>query len=272
MSRRASSDVLPMTLTEALVLLFFILALAFAWQSQRYQNVPEEAAKALDEIVLAGHPLPEDWSEVFACVEERSSENEAPSCAESLESARMQARDLATELGIDTTGLSTEEMLDSIQGQVELAKEIARDALEDFGQDGTMVDSVRLSELVNVLRGRGSDPPCWWQFVEGDRDIIYVLEVVLRSREISMRPIWPEEYDAEARTVTNLVELSEAGTVTYPEFRQLALPVLRWGQAQNPQCRHFVRIHDSVQGGNEKDDFKDALLTVEDFFYKYLVN
>jgi hypothetical protein len=261
-----------MTLTEALVLLFFILALAFAWQVERYRNVPEDGVEAFDAYVQGGGQLPDDWTEIFACVEERVARGDGRACSEALEAANSRVADVANELGIDTTGLSTDSMLDSIKTHVAEAKGIARDAIGDFGMDTTMVDSLSLPEIVNVLRGRGSDPPCWWQFVEGDRDIIYVLEVVLRSQELSLRPIWPDDYDQEARRVPNLVQLSQAGTVTYPQFRRLALPVLRWGQTQNPQCRHFVRIYDSVQGGDEKNDFKNALLTVEDFFYKYLVD
>ena len=86
-----------------------------------------------------------------------------------------------------------------------------------------------------------------------------------------MRGIWPESYQLRADQVTNLMSLAEAGTISYADFRREALPVYEWSQLQATQCRHFVVIHDSVQSADTKEDFKHGLLTVEDFFYKYLV-
>ena len=97
------------------------------------------------------------------------------------------------------------------------------------------------------------------------------LEVVLRADEIDLRGIWPESYQLRADQVTNLMSLAEAGTISYADFRREALPVYEWSQLQATQCRHFVVIHDSVQSADAKEDFKHGLLTVEDFFYKYLV-
>ena len=272
MRTHRSADVLPMTLTEILVLLFFILALAFAWRAQRYRNVPVQGLPELNARASSGGQIPQDWREILACIDERVPRDDGRTCSEELDNISDAVGDLALGLGVDTANLSTEDLLDSIAGQIELAQEVAKDAIQDFGLDASTMDSLALPELVNVLRGQGSHPPCWWQFVTGDREIIFVLEVVLRSRDIMVRPIWPDVYDEEARRVTNLVALSQAGRVSYPEFRSLALPVLVWGQEQNPQCRHFVIIHDSVQGGDEKENFKDALLTVESYFYKYLVD
>lgn len=270
---RRSGDVLPMTLTEILVLLFFILALAFAWRAHRYRHVPSEGLDDWNSWVLSGGSLPDDWKQVLACVEKSVPRDDGRTCSEVLEAARGSIGEVAASLGLDTGALPTDVMLDSIADQIRLALAIAKDAIQDFGLDSGMVGSLALPDLLNVLRGQGSHPPCWWQFVAGDREILFVLEVVLRTHDISISPIWPDVYDDEANRVTNLVELSRAGRISYDEFRTMALPVFLWGQQQNPQCRHFVIIHDSVRGGDdEKEDFKEALLTVESYFYKHLVN
>jgi hypothetical protein len=57
--------------------------------------------------------------------------------------------------------------------------------------------------------------------------------------------------------------------LSYSDFSIRAAPIFQWSQAQDPHCRHFVRILDRVEGG--KDAFIAGLLTVERFFYKYFV-
>lgn len=276
MTRRGSGEVLPMTLTEILVLLFFILALALAWQIQRYRNVPPEAAEAIDNVVRAGVQLPpaDGWTEIFICLEEASTRGgDEPPCSEALAQARRDLAGVASAFGIDTAGVTTTEMADSLRRQVADAKALAADAVRDLGGEADAVQTASLRDLIIILRARGTHPPCWWQLVDQRQRIVFALDVVLRTDDITVRRRWPDVYDPKARQVTNLVELSNAGRISYDEFRELALPVLRWGQEQNPQCRHFVVVHDSVRGGeDEKEDFKEALLTVESFFYKYLAN
>ena len=267
-----AGDVLPMTLTEVLVLLFFILALAVAWQVKQYQNVPLDVAREFDARANAGGEISSNWTEIFACMDAVAARGQSRSCADAMERVTSILGDVATSIGVDTTGLAPEEVLDSVAEQIRVAQAVARDAIQDLGLDSSMVKSMPLPELVNVLGGQGSQPPCWWQFVQSNREIIFVLEVILRSRDITVRRKWPDTYDEEAQRVTNLVELSEAGQIAYDDFRRLALPVYQWSLRQNPQCRHFVIIHDSVEGGDEKEDFKAAMLTVESFFYKRLVN
>ena len=143
---------------------------------------------------------------------------------------------------------------------------------EGKGLDPGVVDSTSTTGLVDFVSLGGDFPPCWEEPAEDYRfEIVYALEVVLRAEEIDVRGIWPESYRLRADQVTNLMNLAEAGTISYADFRREALPVFEWSQSQPTRCRHFVVIHDSVQSANAKEDFKYGLLTVEDFFYKYLV-
>lgn len=147
-----------------------------------------------------------------------------------------------------------------------------QEAAARLGLDPGAVDSTSTKGLVDFL-SRGRDyPPCWEVPAEDHRfEIIYALEVVLRADEIDVRRKWPESYQVRAEQVTNLMNLAEAGTISYAHFRREALPVFKWSQRQPTRCRHYVVIHDSVQSANAKEDYKHGLLTVEDFFYKYLV-
>ncbi|GMV07694.1 MAG: hypothetical protein AMXMBFR53_39690 [Gemmatimonadota bacterium] len=122
-------------------------------------------------------------------------------------------------------------------------------------------------QLRNMTQ-RGLDhPPCW---TDAAGSIEFALLVVLRSETVDIAPAWPARRQRDVPAVDGLAELSSVGTLDYTDFRTAAAPVLAWAQRQDPECRHFVLVADSVTAG--KEAFKDGLFTVEDFFYKRILN
>ena len=97
------------------------------------------------------------------------------------------------------------------------------------------------------------------------RAIEYAIVAILRTDAIEVRATWPSHRALAADTVDGLVPLVEAGLGDRARFRRMALPVLRWSQGQDPECRHFAMIYDSVP--ESKDAYKEGLEAVETYFY-----
>jgi hypothetical protein len=256
-------DVLPITLTEVIVFLFFVLALAFTWNARALESVPDEI---VDRFV-DGPPVLEPekgWTVVVRCVDEVDKCD--PGAADVLV-------DVATQLGISVEGLTPSEVADSVKRQIEQARAAADSALQDAGIDPTPArDPGPLRGIVAAFRGQGDYPPCWADYSGARRTIIYALDVTLYSGYVRVVGAWPRAYQERANQVPNLTRLAGSDVIDYTSFGRLAAPVLSWSNRQEPPCRHYVIIRDSVSGGDEKETFKANLLTVEGFFYKNLVN
>ena len=282
-------QILPFTLTELFVLLFFALALALAQESRDRQQAQEEAgenrelasamrglgaeqASALIRIIQAGaESVPEDFQELKRMVEEQVA-------------IRTGAAPLLKAAGMDSAFVDTASLgslLDSLQSAYEQGRsryEILSQALasNDDNQSALvgLADSItRLTQANQDLTGQiinirnGLDhPPCW---ADEAGEIEYAFRVILRTEEVTVRPIWPEHRTDDARAIPGMI--SAAGeAISYEEFSRRVLPIFAWSTRQNPECRHFVAILDSVAGG--KEPFKQGLFTVERFFYKRLDN
>jgi hypothetical protein len=258
---REQDQVLPITLTEVIILLFFALALAFVWNARELTAVPEE----IREPFVSGSALePEPgWSIIVRCIEgvDVCDPGAAPVLVE-----------IARDLGIRTEGARPSELADSIKRQIEAARAAADTALMEDGQDPEAARGPGpITRIVQAFRGQGDFPPCWADYSTGRREIIYAFDVTLFSDIVRFRRRWPVSHDDSAAAVPGITPLADAELLPYPRFRELAAPVLRWSNAHDPPCRHYVVIHDSVSGGDEKEDFKQNLLTVEGYFYKNLV-
>lgn len=298
--RSRQSQVLPFTLTELLVLLFFVLALALLFEGIRRVRAEERIAENEELVELAerlgsdraeawaeiieqsGRDVPEDFDELVRSVQESSVSREA-----------LQGQ--LVEDGMDSSQvqtMSTEELLDSVVQKAERARrevEILR-ATAGFGGDAqarieSIVEDLRdveraqqqleqekddLQNQVTYLQrrvGNGLDhPPCW---ADSQGRPEYAFEVTLRTGTIDVRPVWPSHRADDARRVPGMLSVP-GDNLSLSEFARRAFPVFEWSTQQNPECRHFVRIRDRVEGG--KDPFKEALLTVERYFYKLLLD
>lgn len=292
MSRRRR-QVLPFTLTELFVLLFFALALALV-REMRERRAAEEAATENEVLAAAARPLgpegmreltrilvrggedfPDDFRELTREIRER-------------DRARRDLRSHLREAGLDSGYVdtaSTPALVDSARALHDRAREEA-DALaaasdlsgEERSIVRAMTDSLAdlardrraLQGQVGYLRariGNGLDhPPCW---ADESGEIEYAFEVTLRTSTVALRPIWPGHRRADAERIPGMLDAA-GPRLDYDEFARRALPIFAWSRRQRPECRHFVVVVDSVAGG--KEAYKHGLSTVERFFYKRLAN
>ncbi len=292
-SPRGTGDrILAFTLSEIFALLFFVLALFLAITQTDLRminddvgDVPPEVRRGLGGVppdVLRGlvaaasqSSLPENWTTLVQASDSlQSCMSDATACRAKSDSVR----DILDSIA-EITGVFSPLALDSL-GDTQLSDSIrkylegAAERLEDAAPRPPDSRGERKPTIEDGLVGVefGGIGPCWSRRRGATRpEIVYVLNVVMRATTVEIAREWPEEYQAAADTVPNLVVLSEAGLVSYPLFRELALPVFEWSTIQDPECRHFVMMYDSVESEDPKEDFKVAMLTVEDFFYKYLV-
>lgn len=281
---KRSGSVIPFTLTELLALLFFVLALALgyeAFQRSEAQDVAdalqplnEQGRQELVTMLRRGQTeFPEDFQSLVRSVGSAGAAREE--LTEFLEKQGMESA-LA-----DTA--SVQRLLDSliVRHLALRERETALQEAAGMGDSVTRVmervtgEAARLQRRASNLQGQmaylrervgnGLDhPPCW---ADSQGRPEYALRVTLFTDSLRTRAIWPEHRERDARQVSGLNQLA-GETITYGRFRRLAQLVLRWSQRQEPECRHFVVIVDSVDGG--KEAFKRGLLTVEHYFYKYL--
>ena len=87
--------------------------------------------------------------------------------------------------------------------------------------------------------------------------------ITIREQGYDIRSVWPDHREEEAETIPGARAMSEAATLT--SFRNAASEVLGWSKRHD--CRHYVRVSDEAES---KQAFKNGLLTIEDYFYKYL--
>jgi hypothetical protein len=261
MTRSRPNDVLPITLTEVITLLFFVLALAFTWNARELEQIPQPIRdRVVEGPVLEPEP---GWTVVVRCIDEP--EKCDPGAADVLV-------EIAEGLGIAPEGMTPSQVADSIKRQIEAARAAADSALQDQGLDPAPArGDGPITAIIQAFRGQGDYPPCWADYSRRRRTIIYALEVTLFSDVARVRRAWTAGYEDRAAAVPGLQRLARTGELNYGEFGRLAAPVFQWSNRQDPPCRHYIVIHDSVSGGDEKETFKENLLTVESYFYKNLV-
>jgi hypothetical protein len=300
MSRR-SAQVLPFTLSELFVLLFFALALTLVWQSNARAEAEQEAVdlrQILDvaesalgpagvrELVslmaAAEKTVPDDFMVLVRDIREQSQ-------------ARASLQSHLREIGVDsiTVDSASTQTLVRILADRQVEAEGRADqlaaALQRTGANGSgilactsdLADRDRELALVRndvtnarnqaqaCFRriGNGLDhPPCWADSAGRPE---YAFTVTLQTSTVSIAPAWPAHRAGDAERTPGITA-AIGSQMSYGEFSRRALPVFEWSTRQTPECRHFVRIVDQVDGG--KDPFKQNLLTVERFFYKLLAN
>lgn len=110
--------------------------------------------------------------------------------------------------------------------------------------------------------GRGLDhPPCW---ADEAGNIEYLFRVELRPGVAIVTPAWPERRRQDAENLPGVSELT-AAPVSAERFRSASRPILDISKRQDPECRHFVVLNNTIETRREADQ---ARWMVEEFFYK----
>lgn len=110
--------------------------------------------------------------------------------------------------------------------------------------------------------GRGLDhPPCW---ADEAGNIEYLFNVELRQGVAIVTPAWPEHRRQDAEKLPGVAELTTK-PVNAERFRTASRPILNISKRQDPECRHFVVLNNTIESRREADQ---ARWMVEEFFYK----
>lgn len=110
--------------------------------------------------------------------------------------------------------------------------------------------------------GRGLDhPPCW---ADEAGNIEYLFNVELRQGVAIVTPAWPERRRQDAERLPGVAELIGA-PANVERFRTSARPILDISKRQDPECRHFVVLNNTIESRRDADQ---ARWMVEEFFYK----
>lgn len=286
-------QVLPFTLTEIFVLLFFALALALAWERSELERVRAETEEHADLIELAdqlgpvasqelarivrteAQGIPEEFTELTRMLEEQGEVRERAMAAlveRGADSTRMAEK--STAALVDTLAYLSKQDRMRFSNLVEAAgaQPDAAEAIDSLVAQVSRLDD-RSQELANQVAyyqrasGNGLDhPPCW---ANEAGEIEYAYEAVLRTGTVDLTKMWPPHRQAAADTIQGMVQAPGDG-LTLDEFERRVRPILEWSTEQDPECRHFVVLVDEV--AESKDAFKAGMLTVERFFYKRLEN
>jgi hypothetical protein len=112
--------------------------------------------------------------------------------------------------------------------------------------------------------GRGLDhPPCWAD--EGGKTE-YLFNVEIGPKVVVVTPApWTERRRQDAAKIPGVAELL-AGPLSYERFSAAAKPILDLSKSQNPECRHFVVLNNTIEIRREADP---ARWMVGEFFYMY---
>lgn len=130
---------------------------------------------------------------------------------------------------------------------------------ENAGLRGQMAN---MRNRLNAV-GRGLDhPPCW---ADEAGNIEYLFNVELRQGVVIVTPAsWTERRRQDAAKIPGVAELT-AAALDFERFSAAAKPILDLSKRQDPQCRHFVTIRNTIELRSEADK---ARWMVERFFYK----
>lgn len=273
---RGDSFLLPMTLAEASILLFFLLLFVAVSQIQEVESEAEESAaeiEKLKEYISKAENLSKE--KIQKMMEGAKKEKKIEKLQEEVSKleSEMRGLDSLVQMRERYEDDEFEELVRKASRNIDQQKKIDR-LTERLEQTESALDSTESAlsdyraQSINLTRrlreaGQGY-PPCW---ADAEGSPQYIFNVRLLGDSLAVSPEWPPSREADVSEVDGASALA-GSRVGRGRFAELASPVLEWSKRQDPECRHFVIIEDSK--GTTKEEFKNELLLVERFFYKYI--
>lgn len=244
-----------LTLTEIALLLFFVLLLLVNDQERDLDRHEEER----QELLAENRDL-------------RETQQELQKLREAMQSYREQRASGQPKTKEDFVRLLREAQQAKQQAQrLEEERSKLREANEKLQEENRRLrDKARdtRAQLARVQQTCGPEghgpPPCWVSSTTGE--IEYAFEMTIHEEGIEARPIWPEHRRDDAQRIPGMADFPTS-RLSLQEFRRHAAPILAWSRRQDPECRHYVRIYDEAV---TKEAFKQQLLGIEGYFYKWL--
>lgn len=284
------SFLLPMTLAEVSILLFFLLLFVAFNQIREVESEAQRSSAAAEKLQSKLQESRAKVSKLETYISETKnlSERQIRTMMEKLERKKKmkKLREKVASLKNQVRGLDSLATLREQQTDEEF-KELVRSASQNIGREKKIerlterleearadLDSTRSAlgdykaQSLNLSRrlkeaGQGY-PPCW---AGEDGNPQYIYTVRLLGDSLQVRPNWPPGREGDVQTIPGAFELA-GRRVSRSMFAELADPILEWSRQQSPECRHFVVIKDSKK--TTKEEFKNEMFLVERFFYKYI--
>lgn len=275
------SFVLSITLTEIALLLFFLLLTTAVGEIRGVNSERESLERDLDEIAERVGTSPAALrglvQELAVADVERDSlrtrNEELTTQLAEVDRQRIGLEDILSRHADNSAGDDFKELLRAAASNMaaehqrsQLQERISVLESESERLESTLADCS--AQNLNCSRRLAEEgmgyPPCW---ADATGRPEYLFRVELRESTIEVVPTWPSHRIDEAGQIPGVADLA-GRSVGVNEFGPLAQPILEWSQAQAPECRHFVTVEDAPD--MSKAAFKENLLTVEHYFYKYL--
>jgi len=122
----------------------------------------------------------------------------------------------------------------------------------------------RVAYMQKKLKAVGLDhPPCWANPQNGAVEYLY--KITLYQHRMHIEAAWPEHRKDDLRLIPGAENLA-GQSITLQQLKHRVKPIYAWSKAH--ECRHFIRIKDDKQ--TSKQAFKQQMLAIETYFYKYL--
>ncbi len=262
---------LGLTMAEIMVLIIFLLLLAFATllNREKQQNLALESLVNQDKdyikrIVTVISTQEPDMSEdmvravenlpaVFSLIRENeiSKDGETPSetVIRALEKLKIEKE---AKSSISDAPLE-QQLIEAIAKQKELESE--SNNLADQKEN-------LITQMQN--EGKGFDwPPCW---STANKKPEYIFKVNLRNEGIIVEDNVPA-HRAEDKARLPIQNMRFNTLRSTSQFHAETKDLFEWSKAN--ECRFYVLVNDQT-GENEKERFKELLRSVEDRFYKHL--
>ncbi len=157
---------------------------------------------------------------------------------------------------------------ETVAGMIRAAQTLKGMTVGGKGMEAVLRENADLrGQMANMRNrfnavGRGLDhPPCW---ADEAGNIEYLFKIELRQGLVVVSPEWPERRQIDAEKLPGISQLT-AGPMNHQRFRAASQPILEISKRQNPECRHFVKIDNTIETRREADQ---ARWMVENFFYK----
>jgi hypothetical protein len=233
---KGSGFIFGLTLTELIIITFFILFLLMTSKMDEQEIIIAELA---DESKQQSNSL-EKISELIGF----------PIESEQFFKELVSARDvkmLAEDAGISTEAIS----------QLQREKE-----------DLTLLAKTQKGQLKyfqDISKGSGDGiPPCW---VDENKVTEYMFSVLIKDSLIYTEAIYPPHREREFQAIPDVDKLVLANAVDIEYFLLNTKAAFEVSKNREPECRFYVRIYDD---STNVDIFKPMLVKVQSHFYPYL--
>lgn len=235
-----------MTLTELVLILFFLLLLLSSWRLKK-------ADEAQQTIELAQTLLHDESLRALLAYREENPDEDFRRLVRVLENPKLRE---VVEYFEEDPEAKLSALAEAADAAREIRGELARLRATNRNLSG---------QVQNLRRRTGSGfglPPCW---TRPDGSIEYLFRVTVKEEDLDAEPILPPHRLAEFEAIPGAPALP-GSSLRPEEFQRRAEAILAWSKRQDPECRHYVRIVDRAQ---TKNGYKQKRLLIENYFYKY---